>query len=87
MADGLADDATKGSFSILTIVNSTQDEDCDSDDEVVKSGVQRSFADLLVVKDWLKRRPDRVKRFLKTLKIWAPILGGRLPYKDKDSAA
>lgn len=46
-----------------------------------------SFADLLVVKDWLKRHPDRVKEGLKTFKIWAPMFGGRLPYKDKDSKA
>ena len=37
--------------------------------------------DLLVVKDWLKMSAERVRRNLKTYKLWAPLFGGTLPYK------
>ncbi len=65
-----------------TIVDSAQDDDVESDEEVVRSGVQTSFKDLLVVKDWLKLHPEKVRQGLKTFKLWAPMFGGRLPYKS-----
>ena len=67
-----------------TLVDSTQDDDVESDEEVMQSGVQTSYKDLLAVKDYLKLKPDRVKTSLRTFKLWAPLFGGRLPYlKDK----
>ena len=37
-----------------TLIDSTQDDDVNSDRGVVQSGEQTSLKDLLVVKDWLK---------------------------------
>ncbi len=63
-----------------TLIDSTQDDDVESDEEVMNSGVQTSFKDLLVVKDYLRHNPERVRAALRTFKIWAPYFGGRLPY-------
>ena len=45
-----------------TLVDSMQDDDVESDEEVMRNGVQTSFKDLLVVKDYLQRnQPDRIR--------------------------
>ena len=49
----------------------------------MKCGVQTSLKDLLVVKDYLKYKPEQVKRTLKTFKLWAPLFRGDLPYKHR----
>lgn len=53
----------------------------ESDEEVVNSGIETSFRDLIIVKDYLTRyRPEQVKRSLRTWKLWAPLFDGNLPY-------
>ena len=64
-----------------TLIDSSQDDDVDSDEDVVRSGEHTSYNDLLVVKDWLKKPPEYVRVNLKTFKIWAPYFGGNLPYR------
>lgn len=64
------------------IIEASQDDDVHSDEEVVKSGTQTSFRDLLVVKDFLKVEPERRKHTLRSFKLWAPLFGGDLPYKN-----
>lgn len=63
------------------LIDSAQDDDLESDEGVMQSGVQTSIGDLLVVKDYLKLKPERVKTSLRTFKLWAPLFGGRLPYR------
>ena len=64
-----------------TLQDSTQDDDLESDEGVMQSGVQTSMGDLLVVKDYLKLNPERVYRSLRAYKLWAPLFNDRLPYK------
>lgn len=59
-----------------TIIDSTQDDDVESNSSTVKAGKQTTLKDLLVVKDWLKMEPSRVRKNLKTFKLWAPFFGG-----------
>ena len=68
------------------LVDSTQDDDVNTDTEVLNSGTNTCYKDLLVVKDYLKHRPDKVRRALKTWKIWAPYFQGQLPIKGIPSA-
>ena len=63
------------------VVESTQDDDVNSDRGVVQSGVQTCYRDLLVVKDYLHHHPDKVRRSLKTFKFWAPYFRGNMPTK------
>lgn len=49
-------------------VESTQDDDVNSDSGVVESGIQTCYRDLLVVKDYLKHHPDKVRRALRNFK-------------------
>ena len=65
------------------LIDSAQDDDVESDDEVVNSGIQTSFKDLLVVKDYLRHNPERVRAALRTFKTWAPLFGGRMPYAPR----
>jgi len=66
-----------------TLVDSAQDDDVESDEEVMRSGVQTSLKDLLIVKDWLRLHPDKIRKGLRTFKLWAPLCGGKLPYKQR----
>lgn len=78
--DVLADLPTLDKDGNDTLVDSAQDDDVESDDEVVRSGVQTSFRDLLVVKDYMKVNPEKVRVALRTFRLWAPLFGGRMPY-------
>ena len=69
------------------LVDSTQDDDVESDDDVVQSGIHTSFRDLLVVKDYMKLPPEKVRTSLRTYKLWAPLFGGRLPYLHENKGA
>ena len=64
-----------------TLIDSAQDDDVESDSDVVLSGEQTSLKDLLIVKDWLKLPAEKIRVNLKTFKLWAPLFGGTLPYK------
>jgi len=64
-----------------TLIDSAQDDDVESDEDVVLSGEQTSLKDLLIVKDWLRLPAEKVRVNLKTFKLWAPLFGGNLPYK------
>ena len=64
-----------------TLIDSAQDDDVESDEEVVRSGEHTSYNDLLVVKDWLRKPAEHIRVNLKTFKLWAPMFGGQLPYK------
>ena len=68
------------------LIDSTQDDDVESDEDVMQSGVKTSFKDLLVVKDYLRHKPEQVKKSLRTFKLWAPLFGGNLPYSSSNSA-
>ena len=59
------------------------DDDVESDDQTVESGVFRSYNDLSVVKQVLKYRPEEVQDHLRTSKIWSERFGGTLPYKSQ----
>lgn len=44
------------------LIDSTQDDDVESDEEVTRNGIQTSFKDLLVVKDYLaKNQPEKIR--------------------------
>ena len=63
------------------LVDSTQDDDVNTDTDVLNSGVNTCFKDLLVVKDYLKHNPEKVRKALKTWKIWSPYFNSSLPLK------
>ena len=69
------------------LIDSAQDDDVESDEEVMNSGVQTSFKDLLIVKDYLRHQPEKVRAALRTFKLWAPLFGGRLPYMQRGQHA
>ena len=58
------------------IIESHHDDDNDTDTEVLNSGKQTCFQDLLTVKAALKLRAEELRRRLNTFKIWAPKFGG-----------
>ena len=63
------------------IIDSAQDDDVMSDEEVVKTGIETSYRDLVIVKDYLSRyRPEQIRRALRTWKLWSPLWNGKLPY-------
>lgn len=62
-------------------IESTQDDDVNTDTDVLNSGTNKCFKDLLVVKDYLRHKPEKVRRSLKTHKIWAPQFNGQLPMR------
>ena len=64
-----------------TMIELEQDDDVESDEDVVRSGEYTSKKDLLVVKDWLRKPAEHIRTNLKTFKLWAPMFGGKLPYK------
>ena len=44
------------------LVDSIQDDDVESDKEVTSNGIQTSFKDLLIVKDYInKSQPERIR--------------------------
>ena len=53
------------------LVDSTQDDDVNTDTDVLNSGTNKCYKDLLIVKDYLKHKPEKVRRSLKTFKIWS----------------
>lgn len=61
-------------------VEAYQDDDLESDCEVLNAGTQQCFQDLLVVKETLNIPFEIVRRKLKTFRIWAPAFNGTLPY-------
>ena len=54
------------------LIDTVQDDDVDTDEEVLRSGAQTCYRDLLIVKDWLAHDQMKVRKSLKTWKIWAP---------------
>lgn len=52
------------------LIDSTQDDDVNTDTDVLNSGTNKCYKDLLVVKDYLRHKPEKVRRSLKTYKIW-----------------
>ena len=44
-----------------TIVDASQDDDVESDSEVVEAGIETSFKDLLVVRELFKNKPEQVQ--------------------------
>lgn len=70
-------------FGQETLIDASQDDDVESDDGLVNSGVQTCYRDLLVVKDTLRYEPEQVKRSLRTWKLWTPLFKGTLPYKRR----
>ena len=65
------------------LIDAAQDDDVDTDEEVLRSGTQTCYRDLLVVKDWLGHDPRKVRKSLKTWRIWAPHFQGRLPTREQ----
>ena len=59
-----------------------QDDDVNTDTEVLNSGTNTCYKDLLIVKDYLKHKPEKVRRALKTWKTWSPYFGDNLPTKS-----
>ena len=55
----------------------------DTDEDVLRSGTQTCYRDLLVVKDWLGHDPRKVRKSLKTWRIWAPHFQGKLPMRQQ----
>ena len=70
-----------------TLIDSAQDDDLESDDDVVRAGVETSFKDLLVVKDRLRMPAEKVRSSLKTFRIWAPNFRGKLPMLSEHGKA
>ena len=66
-----------------TIVESAQDDDVQTENEVLDNGVQTCYKDLLVVKQALKNPFEKVQKALRTFKLWAPLFGGNLPRTRK----
>ena len=62
-------------------ISLTQDDDVNTDTEVLETGIKKCFKDLLVVRDYLRHKPSKVRRSLKSHKIWAPQFDGQLPMK------
>lgn len=46
---------------------------------MLENGTQTCYKDLLVVKSVLKEGHHKVRRGLRTFKLWAPFFGGHLP--------
>ena len=63
------------------LVDSTQDDDVNTDTDVLNSGTNKCYKDLLIVKDYLRHKPEKVRRSLKTWKLWTPYFLGELPMK------
>lgn len=55
------------------VVDSCQDDDLATDEEVIEAGIHMCFEDLLVVKDYLLHQNERS---LKTYRVWAPRFYG-----------
>ena len=55
------------------VVDSCQDDDLATDDEVIEAGIQMCLQDLLVVKDYLLNQNERS---LITYRVWAPRFYG-----------
>ena len=71
----------KGKKGEVPNFESTQDDDVNTDTEVLNNGKNKCFKDLLVVKEYLRHRPEKVRRSLKTHQIWTPRFNGHMPMK------
>jgi len=61
------------------IIEAHQDDDVETESETLDNGTQTCFKDLLIVKQALKNPPDKLKRTLRTYRLWSPLFGGILP--------
>ena len=65
-------------FQGKTIHECDQDDDLESDQDIVENGHQRCMADLMVAKAALRLPLLQQHQKLSTYKLWAPLFG-RLP--------
>ena len=84
------EDVIPGISQVLTakgeeaFVPANQDDDLESDEDIVKSGIKTSMRDMLIVRDALKRyKPERLQEKLKNFRKHAPMFGGVLPLDKK----
>ena len=66
-------------FGDNLIIESHQDDDVETENEVLDNGTQTCYKDLLVVKAALKNPADKVRRALRTFRLWSPLFSGILP--------
>ena len=60
----------------IPVVDVGQDDDVESDNEVVQNGIEISIKDLLVVRNLInmhRDNPDRIRCALKTYRMWAHL--------------